>query len=69
MKFSCTVRCIKGLLLEGSSFPIMIGEMFKLIDPDNNEFEGIRYKSVNPGMVICFSPEQLLNNFEFIVSN
>ena len=64
-----TIRCIKGLLLEGSDFPIMKGEMFELIDPDNNEFEGIEGKSVNPKMAICFYPEQLMNNFEFVVAS
>ena len=64
-----TIRCIKGLLLEGSDFPIMKGEMFELIDPDNNEFEGIEGKSCNPKMTICFYPEQLRDNFEFVVAS
>ena len=64
-----TIRCIKGLLLEGSDFPVMIGEMFELIDPDNNEFEGIEGKSINPKMTISFFPEQLKDNFEFIVAS
>jgi len=64
-----TIKCIKGFLLEGSDFPIMKGEMFELIDPDNNEFEGLRFRSVNPGMAICFYPEQLMNNFKFIVAD
>ena len=63
------IRCIKGFLLEGSDFPIMKGEMFELIDPDNNEFEGLKFRSVNPGMSICFYPEKLMNNFKFIVSS
>ena len=64
-----TIRCTKGLLLEGGEFPIMAGEMFELIDPDNNEFEGIEGKSVNPKMAICFYPEQLRDNFEFVVAS
>jgi hypothetical protein len=62
-----SIRCTKGFLLEGSDFPIMKGEMFKLVDAENNEFEGIDGKSANPGMAISFYSEQLLNNFEFVV--
>jgi hypothetical protein len=64
-----TIRCIEGILLEGGSIPIMKGEMFKLIDSDNNEFEGIEGKSMNPGMAICFYDEQLQHNFEFVVAS
>ena len=62
-----TIKCTKGFLLEGSEFPVMAGEMFELIDPDHMEFEGIEGKSINPKMEIYFYPEQLANNFEFIV--
>ena len=63
-----TIKCIKGFLLEGSDFPVMAGEMFELIDPDNEVFVGIEGKSINPKMAICFYPEQLKDNFEFVVA-
>ena len=64
-----TIKCTKGLLLEGGEVPVMAGEMFELIDSDNMEFEGIEGKSINPKMTICFFQEQLANNFEFIVAS
>ena len=64
-----SIRCIKSFHLDGDSIPVMKGEMFKLIDHDNMDFEGIEGKSMNPGMVIYFCSKQLLNCFEFVVGS
>jgi hypothetical protein len=57
------IICTKGFVIDGA-LAIMKGEMFKLINSEENTFEGIEGKSRCPGMEIDFTEEQLANYFE-----
>lgn len=59
------IECIKGLML-GGSIAIMQGEIFRLVDSDENIFIGIDGLSRCPGMEINFTEEQLVDNFKYI---
>lgn len=59
------IECIKGFCIDGGSFPIMQGEVFELSDDDDMVFESVENGSMNPGMEIQFSEDQLCNNFKF----
>lgn len=61
------VKCIKGFFAEGGEFCIMKGEMFQLVEgnEDFTEFEGTQ-QSRFPGMLITFYEKQLCENFEFV---
>ena len=64
-----TIECIKGFRLDGGSLPIMRGEIFKLSEESGigeMVFEASA-TSLNPGMEIEFTEDQLCNNFQLIV--
>ena len=64
-----TIECIKGFRLDGGSLPIMKGEIFKLSEESGIGemiFEAST-TSLNPGMEIEFTNDQLCNNFQLIV--
>ena len=64
------IECIKGFCLDGGSLPIMQGEVFELSkNSDECEmlFEAMEGASLNPGMEIEFTNEQLENNFKLVV--
>lgn len=64
------IECIKGFCLDGGSFPIMQGEVFKLSecsDLDEMIFISLEGASFNPNMEIEFTYEQLANNFKLVV--
>ena len=64
------IECIKGFRIDGGSFPIMKGEIFKLSensDIDEMIFIGFEGASFNPGMEIEFTEDQLCNNFQLVV--
>lgn len=64
------IKCIKGFIIDGGSFPIMRGEVFELApytDLDEMSFIAQQGASLCPGMGIDFTSEQLCNNFELIV--
>jgi hypothetical protein len=58
------IECIKGFVL-GGSIAVMQGEIFQLVDGEENTFEGLVDYSRCPGMEIDFTEEQLANNFKF----
>jgi hypothetical protein len=63
------IECIKGFRLDGGSLPIMKGEIFKLSEESGVGeliFEASA-TSLNPGMEIEFTNDQLCNNFQLIV--
>ena len=63
------IECIKGFRLDGGSLPIMKGERFKLSEESGIGemiFEASA-TSLNPGMEIEFTNDQLCNNFQLIV--
>jgi plastocyanin len=63
------IECIKGFRLDGGSLPIMKGEIFKLSEESGigeMVFEASA-TSLNPGMEIEFTNDQLCNNFQLIV--
>jgi hypothetical protein len=62
-----TVECIKGFVL-GGSLAVMQGEIFQLVDAEENTFEGLVDYSRCPGMEIDFTEEELANNFKLIKS-
>jgi hypothetical protein len=65
-----TIECIKGFRLDGGSLPIMKGEIFKLSEDSGigeMVFEAMEGASLNPGMEIEFTNDQLCNNFQLIV--
>ena len=64
------IECIKGFRIDGGSFPIMKGEVFRLSknsDEDEMIFIALEGASFNPGMEIEFTNDQLCNNFQLIV--
>ena len=64
------IQCTKGFRIDGGSFPIMQGEIFKLSknsDYDEMIFIAVEGASFFPGMEIEFTEDQLLNNFKLIV--
>ena len=64
------IECIKGFIV-GGTFPIMQGEVFQFskdAQPDEMLFEAIEGASLNPGMEMEFTPEQLCNNFKLVVA-
>ena len=64
------IECIKGLLFDCNSILIMQGEVFKLsMNSDCDEimlFEAVEGGSLNPGMELEFTNEELCENFKFI---
>tara|TARA_R110000803_G_scaffold129962_1_gene197347 strand:+ start:894 stop:1100 length:207 start_codon:yes stop_codon:yes gene_type:complete len=63
------IECIKGIQLDGGSFPIMQGEVFNLINEEDMIFESVVGESISPGFEVEFSNEQLANNFKVIKFN
>jgi hypothetical protein len=62
------IECIKGFRLDGGSIAIMQGEVFKLVDRDDNTFVGVEGASRCPGMEIDFEEDQLANNFKLTLT-
>jgi hypothetical protein len=58
------IECIKGFVL-GGSLAVMQGEIFQLVDSEENTFEGLVDYSRYPGMEIDFTEDHLANNFKF----
>jgi hypothetical protein len=64
------IECIKGFRIDGGSFTIMQGEVFELSkDSDYDEmiFVALEGASLNPGMEMEFTEDQLCNNFMLVV--
>ena len=62
------IECIKGFRLDGGSIAIMQGEVFKLINADDNTFVGVEGASRGPGMEIDFEEDQLANYFKLTLT-
>jgi hypothetical protein len=58
------IECIKGFVL-GGSIAVMQGEIFQLVDAEENTFVGLEGYSRCPGMETDFTEEELVNNFKF----
>jgi hypothetical protein len=57
------IECIKGFRL-GGSIAVMQGEIFKLVNGEENTFEGVKGGSRCPGMEVDFEEDQLAEYFK-----